>query len=151
MLCIHRISHCLLLVNHLTVAPKEAMNIEDKFAIEELIARYNYSIDSGDYETWVDCWNEDGVMDGIGKYLVGIEAIREFANAYEQNHRSRIAGLRHFTVNIMSEINGDEATSRSYLQLVRTGTKGVQIIFYFMFLISQHTFPTRRKISFIGF
>ena len=105
------------------------MNIEDKFAIEELIARYNHSIDGGDYETWVDCWSEDGVMDGIGKYLVGIEAIREFANAYEQNHRSRIAGLRHFTVNIISEINGDEATSRSYLQLVRTGTKGVQIIF----------------------
>jgi ketosteroid isomerase-like protein len=105
------------------------MNIEDKFAIEELIARYNHSIDGGDYETWVNCWSEEAVMDGVGQYRVGIAAIREFANAYEENHRSKIAGLRHFTFNIISEINGAEATSQSYLQLVRTGTKGVQIIF----------------------
>ena len=105
------------------------MNIEDKLAIEELIARYNYSIDGGDYETWVDCWSDDAVLDGVGQYRVGIEAIRAFANSYEQNHRSKTPGLRHFTVNIVSDINGDEATSRSYLQLTRTGTKGVQIIF----------------------
>ena len=113
------------------ITGKKFMNttIEDKLAIEELIARYNHSIDGGDYGTWLDCWSEDAVMDGVGQYRTGIAAIREFANSYEANHRSRINGLRHFTVNIISEINGDEATSRSYLQLTRTETKGAQIIF----------------------
>jgi ketosteroid isomerase-like protein len=110
-------------------AERKTMNFEDKLAIAELIARYNHSIDGGDYETWVACWSEDAVLDGVGQYRVGLDAIRAFAVAYEQNHRSKSAGLRHFTFNIISDIKGDEATSRSYLQLTRTGAKGVQIIF----------------------
>ncbi len=111
------------------VLKEKPMNIEDKLAIEELIALYNHSLDGGDYETWVDCWSEEAVMDGAGQYRVGIEAIRDFANTYEQNHRSQIPGLRHFTCNIISDITGNEATSRSFLQLTRTGANGVQIIF----------------------
>lgn len=103
--------------------------IEEKFAIEELIARYNHSIDAGDMEAWLACWSEEAVLDGIGQYLVGLAAIREFANSYERDYRSKLPGGRHFTINIVSVIQGDEATSRSYLQLTRTGAKGVQIVF----------------------
>ena len=103
--------------------------LEDKLAIEELIARYNHSIDSGDWPTWLDCWTEDAVLDGIGKYLVGKAAITEFANNYERDYASMMPGCRHFTVNIASCIEGNTATSRAYLQLWSTGAKGAQIAF----------------------
>lgn len=104
-------------------------NLEDKFAIEELIARYNQSLDRGDYATWVACWSDDAVLDGIGKLLTGKAQIQAFADQYEGSTRSKINGLKHYTVNILSEIEGDRATSSSYLQLVNTTNKGVKIIF----------------------
>ena len=103
--------------------------IEDKLAIEELISRYNQSLDSGDYATWLGCWADDAVFDGIGVHLTGIEAIRGFANGYDAAFRLRIHALKHYTVNILSEIDGDKATSSSYLQLVNTETGGVRIRF----------------------
>lgn len=103
--------------------------IEDKFAIEELISRYNQSLDSGDYETWLACWAEDAVFDGLGKLLKGRDAIRGFADGYEAGYRRRLNALKHYTVNILSTIDGDRARSASYLQLVTTGAEGVKIIF----------------------
>jgi ketosteroid isomerase-like protein len=103
--------------------------LEDKLAIEELIARYNHSIDANDMVTWLDCWTEDAVFDGIGKYLVGKAAIAAFAKNYARDYLSVMPGCRHFTVNITSRIEGEQATSRSYLQLWSTGAKGAQIAF----------------------
>jgi len=44
-------------------------------------------------------------------------------------NRLRLHGLKHFTVNIVSTIDGDTARSSSHLQLVATGTKGAHILF----------------------
>ena len=103
--------------------------LADKLAIEELIARYNHSIDALDMATWLDCWSDDAIMDGIGQYLVGKAAIKGFADGYEKNYASKMPGGRHFTVNIASKIEGSQATSRSYLQLWSTQAKGPQIAF----------------------
>lgn len=103
--------------------------LEHKLAIEELIGRYNHSLDSYDLTTWLDCWTDDAVFDGIGKYLVGKAAIKSFADTYERDFGAHMPSGKHYTVNILSQINGDQATSRSYLQLVRTTAKGVQIVF----------------------
>jgi len=35
-----------------------AGSFEDKFAIQELIARYNHAIDFGNYEAWVECFTD---------------------------------------------------------------------------------------------
>lgn len=103
--------------------------LEDKLAIEELISRYNQSLDLGDYATWVACWTEDAVLDGIGQLLHGKAQIQAFADAYEDSTRSKLVGLKHFTVNVLSRIDGDRAQSSAYLQLVKTTDKGVKIIF----------------------
>lgn len=63
---------------------------EDKLAIKELIAHYNQSLDSGDYEAWLACWADDAVFDGLGKRLAGIQAIRGFADGYEAGYRQRL-------------------------------------------------------------
>jgi ketosteroid isomerase-like protein len=98
--------------------------LEDKHAIEELIARYNQSLDGGDYAQWVACWADDAVLDGIGKLLTGKAQIQAFADQYESTTRSRINGLKHYTVNILYTVTGDKATCSSYLQLVSATDKG---------------------------
>ncbi len=103
-------------------------HLEDKNAIEELIARYNQSLDRGDYEAWLACWADDAVFDGLGKVLAGIEAIRGFANGYEAGYRQRLHALKHFTINILSRIDGDRASSSSYVQLMTTSDKGVRVV-----------------------
>jgi hypothetical protein len=102
---------------------------EDKFAIEELIGRYNQAIDEGRYADFHACWCADGVFDGLGGPYVGLDAIRRFTEGYDQNYRLRLNGLRHFTVNIVSRVDGDRAVSSSHLQLVMTGSKGAHILF----------------------
>ena len=68
--------------------------MEDKFAIEELVARYNQSLDQGRYEEFLACWCEDGVFDGLGGPYVGKVAIRRFTDGYDANYRLRLNGLR---------------------------------------------------------
>jgi ketosteroid isomerase-like protein len=102
---------------------------EDKLAIEERIALYNQSLDEGRYAEFLACWCEDGVFDGLGGPYVGKPAIRAFTDGYDARYRLRLNGLRHFTVNILSRIDGDTARSSSHLQLVSTGSKGAHILF----------------------
>jgi len=102
---------------------------EDKFAIAERIAAYNQSLDQGRYDDFLACWAEDGVFDGLGGPCVGKPAIRDFISRYDERYRLRLHGLRHFTVNILSTIDGDQASSNSHLQLVTTGAQGVRILF----------------------
>lgn len=102
---------------------------EDKYAIEERIGIYNQAIDEGRYADFLDCWCEDGVFDGLDGPYVGKAAIKQFTDAYDQRYRLRLHGLKHFTVNIISRIDGDTARSSSHLQLVTTGTKGAHILF----------------------
>jgi ketosteroid isomerase-like protein len=103
--------------------------IGDKFAIEERIAIYNQAIDQGRFDDFLACWCEDGVFDGLGGPYVGKAAIRKFTDSYDERYRLRLNGLKHFTANILSRINGDTATSSSHLQLVTTGAKGAHILF----------------------
>jgi ketosteroid isomerase-like protein len=103
--------------------------LEDKFAIEERIGIYNQAIDQGRFEDFLACWCEDGVFDGLDGPYVGKAAIRRFTDSYDQRYRLRLNGLKHFTVNIVSRIDGDRATSSSHLQLVTTGAKGAHILF----------------------
>ena len=104
-------------------------HLEDKFAIEERIGIYNQSLDQGHYEDFLACWCEDGVFHGLGGPYVGKAAIRRFTDSYDERYRLRLNGLKHFTVNIVSRIDGDRARSSSHLQLVTTGAKGAHILF----------------------
>lgn len=103
--------------------------IEDKFAIEERIGLYNQTLDLGRYEEFLACWCDDGTFHGLGGPYVGKADLRRFTDGYDANYRLRLNGLRHFTVNIVSRVNGDRATSNSHIQLTITGAKGAHILF----------------------
>lgn len=54
-----------------------AISIEDKFAIMELIARYNHAIDSGDPDGVADCFFSDGTFEGRSGYFSGRAELRK--------------------------------------------------------------------------
>lgn len=103
------------------------VEVSDRLAIEALIATYNHSLDGGDYETWLACWTDDAVLDGLGQYLVGREEISGFASAYDDGFRRMLGGGRHFTANILSIIDGDRATSESNVMVMAATANGPRV------------------------
>jgi hypothetical protein len=87
--------------------------IEDVIAIEQLAARYNHAIDSLDAEGWAATFAEGGSFQSAGRdAVVGREALEAFV-------RGRDATTRHYNSNLLIEVDGDTATMRAYLELVR--------------------------------
>ena len=107
-----------------------AASFEDKFAIQELIARYSHAIDSGNYDAWVDCFAEDGAFQGSrsGRF-VGRAELKKFTEQFETQRATILPNVRHCVMNTVTEVDGNEAMSSSYLQVLTTGKEGVK--FYF--------------------
>ncbi len=87
--------------------------IEDIIAIEQLAARYNHAIDGLDAEGWAATFVEDGSFQGTGREPVkGQEALRAFVGRGDGT-------AKHYISNLAIEVDGDTATMRAYLELVR--------------------------------
>lgn len=95
----------------------------DKAAIAELIARYNHAIDHEDYQGWANTFAPDGVFQGIiGKFSAHKELDKFIAAV--KNLTATAPTLRHYVTNILSEIDGNEARSRSFLLMTSTTKEG---------------------------
>ncbi len=91
--------------------------IGDKLAIHELMARYNFALDSVDVERWVACFTNDGVLENpFGTYR-GSDSLRKYISATSKERRER--PFRHMLTNIVVDIHGDEANARCYVLLAR--------------------------------
>ena len=96
---------------------------QDKTAIAELIARYNFAIDHDDYQGWADCFAPDGVFDGvIGKFDAHRELDRFTAEV--QRLAADNPKLRHYVTNILTEVDGETARSKCFLLLTSTTKEG---------------------------
>ncbi|GAB4323159.1 MAG: hypothetical protein Kow0010_04360 [Dehalococcoidia bacterium] len=97
-----------------------ALPAEDVLAIQQLYARYNHAIDSGNAEAWADCFTDDATFDAqpVGP-LRGRDALIEFARNYSQNVRGR-----HWTNNLLLEEAEGGARGTCYLILFRLGEGG---------------------------
>lgn len=101
----------------------EEQHDQDKTAIAELIARYNFAIDHDDYQGWADCFAPDGVFDGvIGKFDAHRELDRFTAEVKRLAAES--PKLRHYVTNILTEVDGDTARSKCFLLLTSTTKEG---------------------------
>lgn len=86
---------------------------DDIVAIQQLVARYNHAIDGGDAEGWGRCFAPEGSFQISGREpTVGREALAEIV-------RRRADGSRHVTTNMLIEGDGDTATMRAYLTVLR--------------------------------
>lgn len=93
--------------------------VEDQLEIQQLYARYNHAIDSGDAEGWANCFIPEGKFaSSAGASFEGSEKLAEFARGFAQ----RMTG-RHWTNNLVIEGDGEHATGRCYLMLYSLGGK----------------------------
>jgi uncharacterized protein (TIGR02246 family) len=95
----------------------------DRFAIQDLCARYCHTIDSQDSEGWAQCFAPDGIFEFDGWAIRGREALKQYAEVHAQVMR-----CRHMTLNHLYEIRGNEATGTS-TTVVTLATEGGYKIF----------------------
>ncbi len=91
-----------------------ALSVEDQLAIQELYAKYNHAIDSGDGAGWANTFAADGVFSSATGTFSGTEQLAGFATGFAQ----RLKG-RHWTNNLVIDGEGARATGTCYLMLLR--------------------------------
>ena len=109
--------------------------LSDERAIENLIARYSFLVDDGDFDGLGELLDACALTLGPGPAVRGREAIAKLARAALMTYDDGTPRTRHVTTNVLVEIDesGIEAHSRSYytvlqslpdfpLQPVATGT-----------------------------
>ncbi len=95
--------------------------MSDRDAIRELVARYCFALDAGNFEQMAALFTEDGVWEtafGTGTGRAGIVAQ---ANSIATGPRPRRA---HLTTNIVIDLQGDAATARSNWVVIENSAAG---------------------------
>jgi hypothetical protein len=94
---------------------------EDHLAVVNTLARYNHAIDLGTPQEWAELFTEDAEFDARPVvHCNGRDELIKFATATLTPDRLG----RHWNSNVWVEGDGDQATSRVYLMMVRSGKFG---------------------------
>lgn len=89
---------------------------KDRAEIEDLMARYLFAMDYNDFDTYADCFTQDGVLDYARGQTRGREAIRAEARRFKENVGAiytdvdgNPAVLRHVLCQSVIRVEGDRA------------------------------------------
>jgi SnoaL-like domain len=97
------------------------LSADDHVAVVNHIARYNHAIDLGTPEQWADCFTDDAEFDARPViHCHGRDDLIAFAQATLTDKRLG----RHWTSNVLVDGDGERATTRVYLMMVRSGKVG---------------------------
>lgn len=93
------------------------LTLEDQLAIQQLYARYNHAIDSGNGAGWAECFTADGSFNsGASGAFTGTEALTNFATGFASRLKAR-----HWTNNLVLDAADGGAWGSCYLMLLRLG------------------------------
>ena len=96
------------------------LSVADRLAIRRLMARCNLAVDLNENESWLDCFTADAVYEFPPHIEVrGRDALRRMAER-RSTDADRAPG-RHWLGDLRIEGDGDRATVRCYMALVRAG------------------------------
>lgn len=111
------------LISALSAAHADTMTLspQDYQEIEQLYARYNVAIDTGDAEGYAATFTPDGVFNNF----TGHDALVGFVKAWRD--RLNGANRRHWNTNLLISGDGQTATGSVYLMLLDVSTKPVSI------------------------
>jgi hypothetical protein len=99
----------------------KALAAQDLVDIQQLYAKYNWALDSGDSEGYASTFTPDGVFNNNA----GHDAIVKFADTF---HAGLGAHVRHWNTNLMILPTAEGASGQVYLVLVDFGTKPASIV-----------------------
>ena len=121
-----------LLVAPVVVTAQENLGTyEDRIAVEDVMARYVWAVDSFDAEGYVAVFTDDAVIDANGTISKGREEIRKVVTGLIQRRDDNKAkglpssNLHHVISNVRITFpKANEAVHQSYWQTVRRDTDG---------------------------
>jgi hypothetical protein len=105
-----------------TCVAASALSAQDYFEIQQLYARYNIAIDSGDAEGWAATFTPDGVFNTFS----GHDALVGFVKTWREKLNG--ATRKHWNNNLQITGNSKEANASVYLVLVDFSTKPASIL-----------------------
>jgi uncharacterized protein (TIGR02246 family) len=115
----------------LATAQGDLGTYEDRIAVEDVMARYVWAVDSLDADGYVAVFTEDATIDSNGSISRGRAEIRKIVTGLiERRDANRASGLPtanlyHVISNVrISFPKADEALHQSYWQTVRRGSDG---------------------------
>jgi hypothetical protein len=88
---------------------ENTLTLEDRLMLQELFAKFTFSMDSGDKEGFLDCFTKDGTM----FTRTGHEAIGGYLDEFK--HDSAFPGSQHLATNFYMEGNSERARVRCYI------------------------------------
>ena len=101
----------------------------DRIEIHELLNRYAHAIDFMDWPLLEQVFTEDAVADySSAADYVEIDSSprgRDAIVAYYETALAPFAGVLHFMTNHLVELDGDRATTRSYMHVLNMGMGGI--------------------------
>ena len=106
-----------------TAVQADPMTAQDYFEIQQLYAKYNHAIDSGNGEAYADTFTPDGVFNGN----TGRDALVKFVNETWVG-RMNGATRQHWNTNLMITGDSKQAKGSVYLMLVDLSTKPVSVM-----------------------
>jgi hypothetical protein len=95
---------------------RSGLSADDRFAIQDLFARYSWALDTGDVEGLAECFTVDAVM--IEEVFEdpdrweGREGIRELANHYKNS--PGFPGRQHHVTQMLVTGSGDRSEVKSF-------------------------------------
>ena len=95
-----------------------SLTLEDRAAIQDLLARYMVSLDEGGgLDTFIDLFTEDPLIEGPQATYQGAEGLREFVGRRVPQVDSQ---ARHLFTNMLIEGGGDDANISVYYATFRS-------------------------------
>ena len=118
----------------LATAQEKLGTYEDRVAVEDVMARYVWAVDSFDADGYVAVFTEDAVIDSNGNFSRGRDEIRKVVtNLIKRRDDNKAKGLPaanlyHMVSNVRITFpKANEALHQSYWQTVRRDTDGKMI------------------------
>ncbi len=100
---------------------QNALTADDFVEIQQLYAKYNWTLDAGDSEGYASTFTPDGAFNAN----VGHDAIVKFADGFRAGLGARV---RHWNTNLMIMPTATGASGQVYLVLVDFSTKPATIV-----------------------
>ena len=112
----------------------EQLSVADRLDIQELVARYNWAIDTHDGEGVAATFVPDGAFEMGARFIQGHDALVAFGSGVHLPPRPATWGNQHWVTNMVLEGDAERVTARSYLarHTVDGEEKGVATIGHYL-------------------
>ncbi len=93
---------------------------EDRFDLQDLIARYAWALDTGDVEAYLDCFTEDGWIEHHppGR-CTGREEIRKLTDFLWYEHPNDYLGRQHRMSQVLMTSEGDDVRIKAFWSILQ--------------------------------